>query len=368
MKSSIINGIKISTPGRICLFGEHQDYLNLPVISCAISLRISVSGSHRKDSIVHIELPDIGTSDEFSLDGSLAYRTERDYLRSAMNVMRRAGFTFSLGFDCIIRGTIPLNSGTSSSSALVVGWINFLARMSDQKTELSPEEIARLAHQAEVLEFGEPGGMMDQYSTSLGGALFVEFYPKHAIQRLPSQLKSFVLGDSLEQKNTKLVLSHVKNRVLDIVKQISRNHRGFSLHTISLANIDWYLRNLDNEQRDLLVGTIHNRDITLEAIKLFVQPKFDDHKFGELLNQHQSILRDILKISTPKINRMLDAAMNAGAYGGKINGSGGGGCMFAYSPDNSESVAEAINRAGGKAHIVYIDGGTRIEHAERTHE
>ena len=46
--------------------------------------------------------------------------------------------------------------------------------------------------------------------------------------------------------------------------------------------------------------------------------------------------------------------------GGKINGSGGGGCMFAYAPNNSEAIAEAIKKAGGKSYIVQADEGTII--------
>jgi galactokinase len=57
---------------------------------------------------------------------------------------------------------------------------------------------------------------------------------------------------------------------------------------------------------------------------------------------------------------MMDAASNAGALGGKINGSGGGGCMFAYAPSNPEQVAEAIEKVGGKAYIVQKAEGTRI--------
>ena len=90
-----------------------------------------------------------------------------------------------------------------------------------------------------------------------------------------------------------------------------------------------------------------------------------DHKeMGRLLSDHQTILRDVLKISTPKIDRMIDAAMTAGAYGGKINGSGGGGCMFVYAPEHPETVACAIEQAGGKAYIISIDSGTRVEATE----
>jgi len=58
---------------------------------------------------------------------------------------------------------------------------------------------------------------------------------------------------------------------------------------------------------------------------------------------------------------MLAAAMEAGAVGGKINGSGGGGCMFVYAPKQTDQVAEASESVGGKAYIVRIDEGVKIE-------
>ncbi len=82
--------------------------------------------------------------------------------------------------------------------------------------------------------------------------------------------------------------------------------------------------------------------------------------FGELLNQQHRILRDDLNVSTKKIESMLSASKQAGAFGGKINGSGGGGCMFAYAPDNPNKVASAIESVGGKAYIIGKDEGTKI--------
>ncbi|PKL82319.1 MAG: GHMP kinase, partial [Ignavibacteriae bacterium HGW-Ignavibacteriae-3] len=88
---------------------------------------------------------------------------------------------------------------------------------------------------------------------------------------------------------------------------------------------------------------------------------YDEKRIGRLLNEHQKVLRKILKISTNKIDKMIDAALNAGAYGAKINGSGGGGCMFAYAPENPEIVLEAVKRISDEAWIVYTDDGTREE-------
>jgi len=356
-----LKNLRLSTPGRVCLFGEHQDYLRLPVIPCAISRRIVIAGQRRNDQLVHLALPDIRSQISFSLATPLVYQEERDYFRSAVNVLRRDGFTFATGFDAEVRGNIPINSGTSSSTALVVTWINFLAQMSEQAKKLPPEACARYAHAAEVLEFHEPGGMMDHYATACGSVFFLQFHPVLKIETLQIKLKSFVLGDSSEPKDTKGILARVKNGVLAIAQQLATRHPEFSLHTATLKNFEQYRQDLNAEQQTLLLGTLRNRDITREALALLRQPILDDRALGRLLNDCQTVLRENLKISTPKIDRMLDAAMNAGAFGGKINGSGGGGCMFVYAPENPEHVAQVIEAAGGKAYIVEVDSGTRIE-------
>ena len=356
-----VDHVSISTPGRICLFGEHQDYLRLPVIPCAISLRVSLEGRRRTDSMVHIDLPDIGSQYEFSIDRTLPYSRERDYFKSTVNVLKKHGYSFSSGFDCTVRSKIPINAGTSSSSALVVSWVNFLARMSDRAESLSAELCGRYAHEAEVVEFHEPGGMMDKYATSIGGITYVEFHPQVKIHQIDAQLKTFVLGDSGEPKDTKEILARVKNKVLEIIQLLSAYDPKFSLSATRPPDFKRWKNHLSPDQLALLDGTVRNYAITIEARELLTQTSLDERRLGQLLTRHQDILRDVLKISTPKINRMLDAALRAGAYGGKINGSGGGGCMFVYAPEDPERIAEAINGAGGKAYIVTVDAGTRSE-------
>ena len=353
--------VNVSTPGRVCLFGEHQDYLGLPVIPCAISLRIEITGGPTRKPLFHLSLPDIGSEISIPLNKPITYSVERDYFRSVVNVLRRKGFTFSSGCEGVVRGKIPINAGTSSSSALIVTWVNFLSRISDQKKILSADESARFAHEAEVLEFHEPGGMMDHFSTAYGGVMWLSFFPDLSLETLNPLLKTFVLGDSMEPKDTKGILARVKNHVLLIVDRLRQRYPGFSLQTVQLNDLRAYAGELNEEERTLLHGTVKNRDITGRAKLLLKERWFDENKFGALLNEHQMVLRDVLRISTPKIDRMIDAAIGAGAYGGKINGSGGGGCMFVYAPERPEAVAEAIVKEGGKAFIVSPDTGTRIE-------
>ncbi len=352
--------LAISTPGRICLFGEHQDYLQLPIIAAAISRRICLAGSKRYDRKINIDLPDIRKRESFEITDPIPYTSQRDYFRSVVNTLQRRGFHFSYGFDCAVQGNIPINAGTGSSSALIVGWANFLSRMSDQARTLDPETLAQIAYEAEVVEFAEPGGMMDHYSTSKGGLIWLESSPQIKMSPINADLKSFVLGNSHHCKDTKFILANVKNRVQDIVKHLSASHPEFSLQSITNDELNCYKCVLDPDQFNLLAGTIRNRDISYKAKSVLEQAPLDHKTLGDLLNQHHAVLRDVQKISTPKIDRMIEAALNAGAYGAKINGSGGGGCMVAYAPEDPEAVVEAV-RSISEAVLVNIDDGSREE-------
>ena len=123
--------MEVTTPGRICLFGEHQDYLGLPVIAMAISLRISIVGKKRNDDQVIILKSDINETEIFSLS-NLKYTKPRDYFKSGIKICQNDGLIFSNGFECKIKSQIPINAGTSSSSALNVSWIHFLSKIADK--------------------------------------------------------------------------------------------------------------------------------------------------------------------------------------------------------------------------------------------
>jgi galactokinase len=110
-----------------------------------------------------------------------------------------------------------------------------------------------------------------------------------------------------------------------------------------------------------LEGTLKNRDLLQLGLEELSFPSPDLDNVGQLLTNHHGVLRDTLGVSTPKIERMLSAALDAGAMGGKINGTGGGGCMFVLAPKNPVTIARAIEQQGGVAHIIEMDEGTAYE-------
>jgi len=348
--------LEVTTPGRICLFGEHQDYLGLPVIAMAISLRISIVGKKRNDDQVIILKSDFNETEIFSLS-NLKYTKPRDYFKSGIKICQNDGLIFSNGFECKIKSQIPINAGTSSSSALNVSWIHFLSKIADEPMAWNQKKLGELAFDAEVGEFNEPGGMMDQYSTAMGNLIYLESQPKISIKKLKPNLGTFVLADSGAPKNTFEILKRCRDSRQKLLKQLIIKNSSMNIDTCD-ENLD--LSDLSSDEIKLYFGTIKNRELLKRALVEFQKNTIDEALIGKLLYEHHTILRDDLKVSTPKIETMMDAAMNAGALGAKINGSGGGGCMFAYAPNNAEKVVEAINCVNGHAQIIHSDEGSKF--------
>jgi len=353
--------LRVSAPGRICLFGEHQDYFGLSIIAAAINLRISISGTKRKDMTFKINLPDIEDTEEFSFEKELEYTKERDYLKSSVNLLKRKGIDLPAGWDCLVQGTVPINAGSASSSALVVAWIKFLLEAAEDERAKMADEIAELGFLAEVAEFKEPGGKMDHYTSSLGGVVSIDFGEELKVRKLKNPLKEFVMADSLQKKDTTGMLGYIKNNVLQGVSNLRKKREGFSLKSSPIHEVEDEIEKLSPDAQRLLKGTLLTRDLAFEGRTIFEADVFDHNRFGNLLTSQHEVLRDYLRISTPKIEEMIETSLKTGALGAKTNGSGGGGCIFAYACDKAENIAEALEKTGAKVYIVRIDDGVRKE-------
>lgn len=354
-----------SSPGRICLFGEHQDFLGLPVISMAMNLRFHIVAESRNGNEFIIEKPDLGETEKFVPSMNLVYTSNRDYLKSSVNVLKKTyGLKFDKGYKFTMKSKIPVNAGCGSSSSMVVTWIAILLYLNN--ISVSPVELAELAFEAEVAEFGESGGKMDHYTAALGGMLYLDFsVTPHEVKKLEAIPKGFVLGDSLEPKETTEVLRISRTAAETGFDKLKQIYPSFDIKHTRLEDIEPALENLSDTEKRVIRAQIKNRDILKRALEMFNKGDIDKEELGKLLLQHHEMLRDGLGISTPKIERMLEAALGAGALGGKINGSGGGGTMFAYAPGHEIEVAEAIEKTGGKAFIISVDRGTIIEESTK---
>ena len=353
--------IRVTAPGRICLFGEHQDFLGLPVIACAIDLAMEIVGHARPDSIFHLDMPDINQTDEFDAAEYLEYRHSRDYLRAAVNILQREGLIITRGYNCTIRGTIPINSGTGGSSALVVAWLALLLATQEHNLVAEPEDIARYAHRAEVIEFGEPGGMMDHYTAALGGVLYMRFDGEPEVERLAASIDGLVLGDSELPKATTEVLAKSRQLAEDGFDWLAERVDDFHIYNTALEQAAPLLDEMPEDISQCVRAQFINRDLCQQAYAMLVRPSCDPAQFGQMLLDHQCQLREGIGVSHPKLDRLIAAGVAAGAAGGKLNGSGCGGAMFAYAPGCQQQVKTAIDAAGGQGYITVVRNGVTVE-------
>jgi len=356
-----MNKINISAPGRICLFGDHQDYLGLPIIACAIDRVINLKAIPNGTHILHIKMPDINEVRIIDLQKPFISISSRDYFYSVLVVLKRVGCIPDKGFDIEISGTIPINAGLSSSSAIVVAWAAFLLEAFGANQSISPEFIADLAFKAEVVEYKGPGGLMDQYTISIGNTIFLNTRDG-SYKMIDKKLESLIIGESGVPKKTLGVLKNLRGYALESITNVQAKVNDFKIENAIMEDYELYEKHVPDHLKSIFYGAIKNYMITKEAFYELSKDSFNITKIGSLMTEHHIVLKDILKITVPIIDNMIDGALFNGAVGAKIVGSGGGGSIVALaSRENEAKVIKGILDAGAKsAYKVEIVNGVSL--------
>ena len=350
-------------PGRTCLFGDHQDYLGLPVIACAISRNIKLTAVENNTGVFKLNMIDIDQVRIIDINQIFTELEPRDYFASSLRVLRRYGCIPSVGYDITVSGNIPINSGTSSSSALLLAWINFLVTAYGVNEEVTPEFISKIGYLSEVVEHGEPGGMMDHYSIGVGKIVHIDTRDPFSCTVIGTELDGLITGVSGVPKETIGLIGDLKGNALMAIGTIKEHFPDFDLNNTEIEDLDKYLNYLPDRLIPFFEAAIKNHHYTKMALIEFQKPTLDLKKIGALMNDHHAVLRDLLKITVPRIDDMINAALKAGAYGAKIVGSGGGGSIVVMAePGNEAPIVEALLAAGAVgAYPVSVDPGSRIQ-------
>ena len=354
--------INIVAPGRICLFGDHQDYLGLPVIACAINKQVLLSSEENETSKFYINMPDIGTERIIPIEETFEVLEVGDHLASVLRVLRRYGCIPNKGYDIELKSTIPINAGISSSSAIVVVWTHFLLQTFGCDHEVTPSLVAQLAYEAEVVEHNSPGGKMDQFTISLGDIIYIDTNRNFSYKTIGTQLNGLILGESGVPKETIGLLGELRGKAQEAIAQLKKTNPKFSLRSVTMDEVSTLSEYISEELQPYFYAAIKNHSITRQAVLEFEKEQPDPIAIGQLMNEHHSVLKNILRITVPQIDIMIDAAMEAGAYGTKIVGSGGGGSIVALAPSHkTEKVIVAIKASGAKdAYQVSVVKGTQM--------
>jgi D-glycero-alpha-D-manno-heptose-7-phosphate kinase len=229
-------------------------------------------------------------------------------------ILRHQGITRDT--EVSIAAELPSFSGTGSSSSFVVGLLNTLAAY--QGKFVRPMDLAYQAIEIERNVLHEHVGCQDQVLAAMGGFSLVEFRRTDDIivHRLP--LASDKIRDL--ERHLLLVFTGLRRRASEhAAKQISR----IDVNVERLGR----MRKMVDEAYESLVGAS-----TFE-------------QFGQLLGKSWQIKRELEgTISNDVIDHLYQSAINAGAWGGKLLGAGGGGfLLFVVPPEKRPAVLSALN-------------------------
>ncbi|WP_455463085.1 GHMP family kinase ATP-binding protein [Candidatus Hodarchaeum mangrovi] len=350
--------IKISSPGRICLFGEHQDYIGLPVIPLAINMRLKLSGSFKsnENKILNISSNQIAFMELLNRNSMMKLTgSPYDYIKAVLLFFKEK-LTELLPSHINIDSDIPISSGLSSSAALLVSTVYLVGNIIS-KCNLTNLEIAETAYNCEHDILGISCGRMDQYASAIGGAFHMtsESNPKIIKLNFPKEVY-FVIGNSGINRQADIPLKMTQKLVFRGLKQFK------NVNPINLQFDDLRKVQLPNKIEKVLKGVIKVKENTINALEELTTTNTDLEKIGLLINEQHKFLSEYYKVSHPKIDKMCNASISVGALGAKMTGAGFGGSMFALtdSKDKAINIQEKLSQFGN-TFIVKQDMGVREE-------
>lgn len=279
------------------MLGEHA------VVYGAPALAIPVKNLHIKTTISDLQQPGItiATADFF---GPLTDLPARYNGISFIIDKMVHDFQLPLTFNVSYQSTIPLERGLGSSASVAFGTINALKN--HFKLELSSAEILALTNQAETINHGSASGL-DTLTVSSPST--IAFKNHQIIKTMTKRLGGYlVIADSQELGNTKVSVSQVRQQVES---------------------------DQDKHQRLSDLGEIAEAGITAFEDQ-------DAHKFGQLMNNAETILRQF-QLETQKISKLIELAQANAALGAKLSGSGLGGIVISLAKSSAD--AELIKQA-----------------------
>lgn len=310
---NINKSITVSAPGKLLIMGDHAVVYGRPCIVTAVDSRMIVSVRSIKEEIFILNAPDVALENykkPMSQIGTGDIPKAATFIETAVKFFLNE-HTVSGGVEIETHSEFPSTFGFGSSSASVVAVIYALCQLFD--VSLDQHRLFDICYKT-VLAVQGVGSGFDVASAIWGGTIY--FVGGGAsIVPLPIGILPLVVG-----------YSGVKADTATMVKEVAKKYAD---NTQKMERIFDAIATLVNDAKDKF----------LEG---------DWQRVGTLMNFNQDYLRDI-GVSTEKLEALIYASKNAGCWGAKLSGAGGGDCMIAIcSPDAYESVIAAITRSGGK--------------------
>jgi len=328
--SSELGQIVCSAPGRAGIIGNPTDMYGGAVLSCSVALRAHVTVTPAPDWVLETGGQERRIA---SRDDLRPQRDQFDVARAVLDYLHLPSPA------CRIRyaSEIPMRSGLAGSTALVVALVR--AMFAWRGEHPTPYQVAERARYIELNNLKVVCGYQDAYMCTFGGLNYIDFRSKQFYRQAEAELFAtveplatyiphlpFVLGFTGVQHVSGAVHRPLRERWLDGETAVVEGYK----HITEIAQLG---------KKALVLG--------------------DWPAFGRLMNENHAIQRD-LGGSGESNERLIAAALQAGAPGAKLAGAGDGGTIIALWPWPDTARLEDALRAAGAADIYYLQVGAGV--------
>lgn len=335
--------IKVQSPGRINLIGEHIDYYGGYVMPAAIDryIVICLGPADQSDSKVYS-----GTFDEqiiIPANGTIDPGNHhwKKYIIKVLEILLESGYK-SRPFNVALTSTIPVGAGLSSSAALLCGFVSALAEYNGWLISL--EKIALIAQTTEH-RLGTPCGLMDQYASLMGkkdSFLLIDF-DGLKIKEIKVDLKEYVLRLINTKVHHELTDGGYARRrregesALESLKSFyskSGSYREFSIDELNA------MPPFDQTEFKRARHAISEHQRVIQFAEAVAQ---GDFLFaGELMYATHESLKHDYAVSCEEADFIVEEAVKSGVAETRIMGGGFGGCVLCLMDYSVEAAFKEV--------------------------
>jgi len=305
-----------SAPGKVILFGEHFVVYGIRALLCSIDKRITVTSQTTDEKMIKIESY-IGHTEMSNNSLSIMNESTPETMKPFLYIIKKTleRFKKEVGIEVKIESEIPPGIGLGSSSACCVAAAASITALFEKP---SREEVLKLAIEAEQTIFENTSGA-DCSVCTFGGLM--EYDIKNGFKKINSKADfSLVIANSKQ--------THQTSELVEKVRRFRENNE------------------------DLFVFLCTQESILVQNALLALE-KNDLPRVGLLMSENQAFLERI-GVSTETLDLLIKEAKKT-AYGAKITGAGGGGCIIALTDKSSLDQTLANLKNFGECFAVKID-------------
>lgn len=344
-------------PGRLEILGNHTDYNEGFVLSCATGQATEMAIAAIPGRICKLQNPPLKGEFTIDLDDMDTPRPKdwTNYIKGVLVELRRRGISYP-AFEVLFKSSVPLSAGMSSSAALEMAFCMALKQLAG--IDLPLPEWARVGQSVENVYLGLKSGLLDQFSSLYGkkdSFILCDFRSVEVLKTvtMPAGWK-IVVANTMVKHN--LVESDYNQRRESCERATKVIQGKFpqvkTLRDVSSSMLEECKSILDHTDYLRAKHVVGEDERVMKGVELLEAGKVEE--FGALWFQSHESSRDCFENSCPELDILVELAHTIpGCVGARLSGGGFGGISIhlvreSEAENYCERLAAAYKLKSGK--------------------